>query len=273
LSTTWRGQVAGLGLAHVVGAALAAALTAAAVSAYTGLRVWRRGQLDDGTRQVDAIVVLGAAHRGGRPLPVFAARLDHAVDLFAAGVARRVIVSGGRREGDAFTEAEVARAYLAARGIPGEAMIAETAALDTAESLSRVASLMRKEGLNTAMLVSDRTHMLRALLIAHHLGIPAYGSPTPSSPADRHPAACARATVHELGALACYSLRSLLGRLPRAATAAFPSGAKFRRDSPLYPLGDRSAPSYTCIERRRSRSGVAFATPTLSRRLRGGSKQ
>ena len=48
----------------------------------------------------DAIVVLGAAQYDGRPSPVLKARLDHAVALWRAGAAPRVIVTGGRRAGD-----------------------------------------------------------------------------------------------------------------------------------------------------------------------------
>jgi uncharacterized SAM-binding protein YcdF (DUF218 family) len=193
-----RGDLLRLGLACVVGAA--------AVTGYTVFRIWQQGETDEHGRRVDAIVVMGAAHYGSRPSPVFQARLDHAVDLFAEGVAPHVIVTGGKLEGDTFTEGEVARAYLVARGIPAEAILAETTGRDTVESLTNVASLMEEAGLDTAMLVSDRTHMLRTLLIAGDLGFEACGSPTPSSPADRDPAARARATLHELGALAQYLL-------------------------------------------------------------------
>ena len=40
----------------------------------------------DQSEPSDAILVLGAAQYQGRPSPVFAARLDHAADLYAEGL-------------------------------------------------------------------------------------------------------------------------------------------------------------------------------------------
>ena len=57
-------------------------------------------------RDVDAIVVMGAAQYDGRPSPQLAARLDHVVELWHDGVAEHVVVTGGKQPGDRFTEAE-----------------------------------------------------------------------------------------------------------------------------------------------------------------------
>jgi hypothetical protein len=46
--------------------------------------------------------------------------------------------------------------------------------------------------------------MLRVVRIATDLGIAAYGSPTRTSPIQGDPLLRARATLHELGALAVY---------------------------------------------------------------------
>jgi uncharacterized SAM-binding protein YcdF (DUF218 family) len=195
-----RRSIARLGFACLAGATGAAA----AAAGYAVFRIRQQGNRDE-RGPADGIVVMGARHYGARPSGVFAARLDHAAHLFAEGVAPRIIVTGGRRPGDEFTEAEVARAWLAGRGIPDADVLAETTGRTTAESLTNVAALMAQNDLRSAVIVSDRTHMLRALVIARDLGIDAYGSPTPTSPADRKPAARTRATIHELGALAHYA--------------------------------------------------------------------
>ena len=66
---------------------------------------------------------------------------------------------------------------------------------------------MRSErGLHSAVLVSDRTHMLRSLRIARDQGIDAYGSPTTTSPVENDLVDQIRATGHEVGALALYFL-------------------------------------------------------------------
>jgi uncharacterized SAM-binding protein YcdF (DUF218 family) len=171
---------------------------------YTSLRIWQQGQTDEAGRPADAIVVLGAAQYNGRPSDVFAARLDHAVDLYLRGVAPRLIVTGGRADGDTSAEADVARAYALARGVPESAILDESSGRDTVESLGNVAGVMARNGLHSALFVSDPTHMLRVLRIADDLGIESYGSPTRSGPLAHDPAMWVAAATHELGALALY---------------------------------------------------------------------
>src|SRR5918998_910933 len=76
-------------------------------------RIWDQSHNDE-VRYADAIVVLGAAQYDGRPSPVLQARLDHALYLYREELSPRVIVTGGRREGDRFAEAEVGAMYLEA---------------------------------------------------------------------------------------------------------------------------------------------------------------
>ena len=170
---------------------------------WASFRIWDTGNRDD-RQHADAIVVLGAAQYDGRPSPVFRARLDHAVDLFEAGVAPYLVVTGGKAQGDRTTEAAAARAFAIARGVPTGAIIVEDRGRTTLESLLSVAKLLRDQHLGSAVYVSDRTHMLRVLRIARDSGITAYGSPTATSPTDATLLSRADATVHELGALALY---------------------------------------------------------------------
>ena len=180
-----------------------AAIVLVALGGYAAYRIWEQGMRDE-QRPADAIVVMGAAQYDGRPSPVFAARLDHAIDLFHAGVARWLIVTGGKQEGDRTTEAASARVYAVAKGVPYDAILAEDQSRTTLQSIRGVASLMRTEALGTAIFVSDPTHMLRVLRMASDEGIEAYGSPTRTSPLERDPLRSADAIVHELGALAVY---------------------------------------------------------------------
>ncbi|HXQ95919.1 MAG TPA: YdcF family protein [Candidatus Acidoferrales bacterium] len=184
--------------------ALAGAAAVVAVAGYATFRIWQQGQTDEQGRPADAIVVLGAAHYGDTPSPVFAARLDHAVELWLGGIAPYLIVTGGEAAGDTSAEADVARRYAEDRGVPAAAILEERTGRDTAESLRHVAAILRTHRLHSALFVSDRTHMLRVLRVAADLGIQAYGSPTATSPADLDPSARVASTVHELGALALY---------------------------------------------------------------------
>jgi uncharacterized SAM-binding protein YcdF (DUF218 family) len=129
----------------------------------------------------DVIVVLGAAQYDGRPSPQLAARLDHALDLWNAGIADQVMVTGGNRPGDRYTEAEASRAYLVERGVPNDIILSEGEGTTTYESLEAAAGLLALAGLDRVVLVTDPYHSLRTRLIADELGLDASVSPTPTS--------------------------------------------------------------------------------------------
>lgn len=140
----------------------------------------------DGSRQSDAIVVLGAAQYDGRPSPQLAARLDHALTLFEQGVASTVVVTGGKLPGDRFTEAEASQDYLVDLGVPAEAIVLENLGSTTYESLAAVVDLLDddadgEDGGADVVLVTDPYHALRSRLIADEVGLDAVVSPTPSS--------------------------------------------------------------------------------------------
>ncbi len=183
----------------VVGAIIGAVV----VVAWTTWRIWDVGSHDD-RRPVDAIVVLGAAQYNGRPSAILKARLDHGIDLYRAGLAPYLVVTGGKAEGDRTTEAASARTYALSKGVPDRAILVEDKGRTTLESLRGVAEILRDHRLDTALFVSDRTHMLRVLRIARDEGIASFGSPTTSSPSDASLENRVEATVHELGGLTLY---------------------------------------------------------------------
>lgn len=176
---------------------------------YTTYRITSQGQRDE-RRPADAIVVLGAAQFNGVPTDVFAARLDHAVELYEAGFAPWFVVTGGKLPGDRTTEAATARAYALAHGVPAGRILMEDRGRNTLESITAVASILRAKGLRSALFVSDRTHMLRVLRMATDQGITAWGSPTATSPTDTDPKRRQAAMIHELAGLAAYYFGSQL---------------------------------------------------------------
>ena len=143
-------------------------------------QVWSTGRSDE-ARNVDAIVVMGAAQYDGRPSPQLQARLDHVVELWPDGHAPLVVVTGGNRPGDRFTEAEASANYLEQAGIPESAILMEGEGTSSYESLEGVESLLAERGLDTVLIVTDPYHALRSKLIAEEVGLTAYVSPTPSS--------------------------------------------------------------------------------------------
>jgi uncharacterized SAM-binding protein YcdF (DUF218 family) len=184
---------------------LAGGFAVVLAAGFATVRIWQQGAADE-RRPVHAILVLGAAQYDGKPSPVFEARLEHAVALWKEGVAPWFVVTGGKLPGDRTTEAAVARRYAVTHGVPEGAIFGEDEAHNTLASLTAAAAQMRDRDLRTVVLVSDPTHMLRTLRIAQDLGLEAWGSPTTTSPIAGDPVRAARATLHELGALAVYFL-------------------------------------------------------------------
>jgi uncharacterized SAM-binding protein YcdF (DUF218 family) len=130
----------------------------------------------DETRPAQAIVVFGAAEYNGRPSPVFKARLDHALQLYRNKIAPMVITTGSSKDAK-FTEGGVGRDYLIGEGVPETAVIAETQSTDTSDQAERVASILKKNGSNDCVAVSDGYHMFRIKQMMAKQGIVAYGAP------------------------------------------------------------------------------------------------
>jgi uncharacterized SAM-binding protein YcdF (DUF218 family) len=147
----------------------------------TFLQVWHASHQDD-ARPSEAIIVLGAAQFDGRPSAVLSARLDHAADLYRRGLAPLIVVTGGKRVGDRFTEAEASANYLADKGVPGDAIERETTSTNSYDELAAAARFLHERGINDVVLVSDPFHAYRINAIAHDVGLNAHVSPTPTSP-------------------------------------------------------------------------------------------
>jgi uncharacterized SAM-binding protein YcdF (DUF218 family) len=166
-------------MARVLGAAVLAVVL---VVVSTALAIWWNARQD--SRPVsDAIVVLGSAQYNGVPSSIFEARLEHAVRLYEEGVAPVIVTVGGKATGDQFTEAEAGRDYLAAQGLPADALLAVPHGVDTLESMRDVASVFDERGWSTAVLVTDPWHAMRAQKMADDAGMDASSSPTRQGPA------------------------------------------------------------------------------------------
>lgn len=130
----------------------------------------------------DAIIVLGAAQYDGRPSEVLKARLDHAADLWRAGAAPVIVVTGGKQPGDRFTEATAGANYLHSLGVEDGAILREVDGRSSWESLAATARFLRADDRRAVVLVSDPYHMARIDDVASEVGLDAATSPTTSSP-------------------------------------------------------------------------------------------
>src|SRR5229473_3378073 len=126
-------------------------------------------------------IVRAAAEYAGHPSPVYRARLDHGYELFHKGMAPVVITTGGSGQDPDFSEGGVGREYLLRRGVPEQALIAETQGSDTAQSAARVANIMRANGMRSCIAVSDAYHVFRIRALLEHEGVQVELAPRPES--------------------------------------------------------------------------------------------
>ena len=122
--------------------------------------------------EVEAAVVLGTAPIGpeGGPNVYFVRRLDAAAALWKAGKAKTLIVSGSGDEPGAM------KAGLVARGVPAEAIRLDGEGRRTWDSVLRARDAF---GLARVTFVSQRFHLSRALFLARHAGMEAWGFEAP----------------------------------------------------------------------------------------------
>ena len=174
---------------------------------WLAFRIWSQSHEDE-VHSADVIVVLGAAQYNGDPSPVLKARLDQAAYLYAEDLSDTVIVTGGKRSGDRFTEAGVGEHYLVDNhGIPEENILQEPEGKTTYESLKAVWEIAEDEGLDTALLVSDPMHSERIKRMALDLGFDeAYASWASYERLDRSRETKLKELLREVGALLVYEL-------------------------------------------------------------------
>ena len=151
----------------------ASALWLAAIALWIGT-----GPLEDPTDTGDVAIVLGAAVFTDEPSPVFAARIDHAVELYNSGRVKGIIFTGARSKEDILSEAGAARSYAIAAGIPANDISVEERLRTTRQNLIEAQRLMQAGGHRSALIVSDPLHLRRAHLMAGQLGINARTSAT-----------------------------------------------------------------------------------------------
>jgi uncharacterized SAM-binding protein YcdF (DUF218 family) len=132
--------------------------------------------------RADVIVVLGCrVLPSGRLTTAAEGRAAAAVAAYRAGLAPRVIASGGRRWG-AWTEALALRDAMVEGGVPASAILAELWSLTTHENAVFTAALLRKLGARRALVVTCEWHVPRALMSFRAAGVEARAWPRRSQP-------------------------------------------------------------------------------------------
>lgn len=129
----------------------------------------------------DVAIVLGAAVYKNKPSPVFAERLNHAINLYQAGNVKKLLFTGGSSDEKTPAESSIGKDYALNRNVKAEDIFMETQSATTYQNLYFTKRLLETHSLKSALIISDSLHLKRAMLMANVLGIQAKPSATPST--------------------------------------------------------------------------------------------
>ena len=125
-----------------------------------------------GNQKAQCILVLGASVLpDGSPSEILRDRIDGAIDLYFAGAAPKIIMSGDNGT-ESYNEVEAMKRYAMSRGVPSEDIFCDHAGFSTYESVYRAQSIF---GVENMIIVTQRYHLYRAVYAANGIGIEAIG--------------------------------------------------------------------------------------------------
>ena len=122
-------------------------------------------------KNYDAILVLGAGLRNGKPSPVLKDRLDIAYKLYEDGYSEKIIVSGDHGK-KYYDEVNVMKNYLLDKGIDSNNIFMDHAGFSTYDSVYRAKEIFLA---NKIIIVTQQFHLYRSLYIAKQLKLDAVG--------------------------------------------------------------------------------------------------
>ncbi len=116
-------------------------------------------------------IVFGAAVYQDYLSVILEDRVKGAITLYKAGKVDRILVSGDNRTLQ-YNEPKAMAEYLASHAVDPKHIVVDYAGRSTYETCLRAHEIF---GVNKAILITQKTHLPRALFLANKLGIEAYG--------------------------------------------------------------------------------------------------
>lgn len=150
------------------------------VNTYTAIVIARYPKASPG-QHADVAMVLGSPVKENMPSEVFAARLNHGIDLYNSKKVSKILIAGGKGSENRLSEAEAGKNYAIKTGVPAEDILTETHSISTLENFAFSKSILEESNLETVLVVSDPYHMSRAMKMARDHNYKAYPSSTPFS--------------------------------------------------------------------------------------------
>lgn len=156
---------------------LASALIALALNYYVRLVTsnYRHSDIANVPAESIAIVFGAGVWEDGTPTPMLADRVQAAVDLYKAGRAGKLLMTGDNSSAD-YNEVKAMQEYAEAQGVPTNNIILDYAGFSTYESCYRAKEIF---GITQAVLVTQNFHLARAVYTCRQLGVEAIGLGTP----------------------------------------------------------------------------------------------
>lgn len=121
---------------------------------------------------VDCILVLGCkVNANGVPSAMLEDRLRRSVELFQAGAAPKLLMSGDHGT-EPYNEVQTMKQYALENGIASSDVFMDHAGFSTYESIYRAKEVFQADKI---LIVTQQYHLYRALYVAEALGVEAYG--------------------------------------------------------------------------------------------------
>lgn len=123
-------------------------------------------------KKADCIIVLGCSVLGnGQPSIMLKDRLDTAIELYKAGAAPKILMSGDHM-GEYYNEVSAMKKYAISCGVPSEDIFLDHYGLSTYESMYRADSVFQ---LKNVIVVTQEYHLSRSVYNAQQFGMEAIG--------------------------------------------------------------------------------------------------
>ena len=120
----------------------------------------------------DIAIVFGAGlRRDGTPTAILRDRVETAASLYFSGKVNKLLMSGDSQS-EGYNEPEAMRRFALSLGVPNEAISLDFAGSRTYDTCYRAKAVF---GVKSALLVTQKFHLPRALFLCNALGLDALG--------------------------------------------------------------------------------------------------
>ena len=127
-------------------------------------------QKDNAPNERLAIVFGAGLRRDGTPTPILRDRVETAASLYFSGKIEKLLMSGDNSV--SYNEPEAMRQYAISLGVPDHAIAMDYAGRRTYDTCYRAKAVF---GMKSALLVTQKFHLPRALFLCNALELNAYG--------------------------------------------------------------------------------------------------